>query len=425
MTLSFFTLLIVVAIIIIIADFFIYKGTELNWDSIKGILFVVVFASVVITELIAWVLPDVTVITKTGNGFDHDNEIVVGSYKGKSLSFFDSYISNESDKELVLYPIIYSTDEKVTQDVEVPKEKYIKPKSIEAIENKPDYYFETPPKEINESTSWYASIWNLITGNGRNETKWVLDQNKISEAKQLIEKMNAATDEKTGQALFETLNQWMKNGKLHKMSRDNDPFADYLIATVYAMNHNRDSAFFYIKKSADLGYVDAQNELGQAFESGSLEGQPNYNEAYRYYKMAADQGDAVGINNVGWCYENGYGVAKNLEEARKLYEKAYKLGDWHGAGNLSSIYMSGKGVPADPSKALPYMKFAAEAGEPHSCYNLGIFYFTGQYVEKDVDKANRLIKTAANAGHPEAIELLKHANGDLHNLRTNVGPSQK
>lgn len=94
MAFSFLTLLIVVAVILAAGFLLLFRGSSMNWDLIKGILVMIVFGALCITAVIAWILPDVTVITQKGKGFEHENKIVLGSYNGKSMSLFHSYIGD-------------------------------------------------------------------------------------------------------------------------------------------------------------------------------------------------------------------------------------------------------------------------------------------------------------------------------------------
>jgi hypothetical protein len=51
--------------------------------------------------------------------------------------------------------------------------------------------------------------------------------------------------------------------------------------------------------------------------------------ALRLYKLAAEQGDADAQNNLGEIYETGRGVEKSLPEALQWYERAGRAWSWH------------------------------------------------------------------------------------------------
>ena len=176
MEFTFLTLLIVVTIFVIIASLFLQKGSILDSDSIIGILIIAAISGLIITCILSWVLPDVTVVTNNGKTFEHNSKIIIGSYKEKSLSFFNSYIDNQTDKELILYPIVYTknNNDQVSTD---KKEIVFKLKSVKEVEKEPDFYFEKVPNQISVNVNIFDDLWNLITGKETEEIEWSLEVN--------------------------------------------------------------------------------------------------------------------------------------------------------------------------------------------------------------------------------------------------------
>ena len=78
-------------------------------------------------------------------------------------------------------------------------------------------------------------------------------------------------------------------------------------------------------KSAEQGYVIAQNNLGSCYRLG-LGVESNANEAVRWYRKAAEAEDAWGQYNLGMSYHTGTGFEKNETEARQWFAKAAKQG---------------------------------------------------------------------------------------------------
>jgi len=169
--------------------------------------------------------------------------------------------------------------------------------------------------------------------------------------------------------------------------------------------------------SADSGNVEAQIEVGKAYESGNAPGGINYDLCYKYYRMAADQGDSTGENNLGWCYEKGYGVELNYEEALRWYEKSAAKNNGYAASNAAHMYISGLGVKPDMEKALHYTIIGAQFEVPICLYNLGFWYLTGNQVEQNLEKAQKLIEAAASQGHTMAQQLMESCNGDLSKIQ--------
>jgi hypothetical protein len=81
-----------------------------------------------------------------------------------------------------------------------------------------------------------------------------------------------------------------------------------------------------LRRAANDGSAEAQNDLGIMYENGS--GVPqNYATAVTWYRKAADQGFATAQYNLGTMYEYGEGVPKDDAEAVRWYRKAAAQGD--------------------------------------------------------------------------------------------------
>jgi Sel1 repeat len=70
----------------------------------------------------------------------------------------------------------------------------------------------------------------------------------------------------------------------------------------------------WYRKSADLGFAPAMNNLGQLYLSG-LMGRRDPAQAFRWHMAAAKLGNYAGSLNVAMAYRSGDGVAQNAAEA--------------------------------------------------------------------------------------------------------------
>ena len=93
----------------------------------------------------------------------------------------------------------------------------------------------------------------------------------------------------------------------------------YLFENGVGTAQNEKEAFKWYKKSAEQGFADAQNNLGNLYYKN------NTKEAIKLYELAADQGCVQAHNNLGNCYLKGLGVIQNKTIAQNYYKEANRL----------------------------------------------------------------------------------------------------
>ena len=119
-------------------------------------------------------------------------------------------------------------------------------------------------------------------------------------------------------------------------------------------NMDDEKAVFYYKKA--LQSISKDDKPRILYNAGvSSKRLKKYADAYKYYKESAELGYVNAMNNLGVLYENGEGTTKNIKEAMKWYEKAGAGGNKHGYSNLGAIYRHGRvGVNQDLMRAKTY-----------------------------------------------------------------------
>jgi hypothetical protein len=75
-------------------------------------------------------------------------------------------------------------------------------------------------------------------------------------------------------------------------------------------------ALEWYRKSAELGFIPAMNNLGQLYLNGAL-GYRDAGEAFRGHLAAAEAGNFIGAMNVGMAFRSGLGVAADPAEAQR------------------------------------------------------------------------------------------------------------
>ena len=135
--------------------------------------------------------------------------------------------------------------------------------------------------------------------------------------------------------------------------------------------------------------------LEQAIEAYEFK---EYQDAVQWLRPWAEQGYVEAQYRLGLLYENGQGVAANLENAKKWYRTAAAQGHGRARHRLEAL----EGKPAQNSGetvALKWYLDLAGQGDAAAQYNLGFMYETGFSVTKDLGKAARWYESAAEKKH--------------------------
>jgi len=130
---------------------------------------------------------------------------------------------------------------------------------------------------------------------------------------------------------------------------DNDaenggPEEKYKVGWEYYESKNYDKAIYWIKRSAEIGYLKAQITLGH-FNSGQFIGfEKNYKQAEFWYSKAAIKNDVNAISYLGWLYtlaNENPGIDSpiyDIEKAKKYLNLARKQNNPWAINTLIHIY---------------------------------------------------------------------------------------
>lgn len=136
-----------------------------------------------------------------------------------------------------------------------------------------------------------------------------------------------------------------------------------------------------LQSDALAGDSGAQLELGKYHSSYG-----RYKESFVWFEKSALQGNDDGQFNLALCYENGRGVAKDVEKAIGWYVKSASQGNGLAAWNLGRLSESGykdkylNKVQANPDNAFYWYRIGYEmpkyrhftGNDLARCYELGI-----------------------------------------------------
>jgi len=118
----------------------------------------------------------------------------------------------------------------------------------------------------------------------------------------------------------------------------------------------------YLRKLAEAGNIDAQNQLGLLYYEGK--GVPqSYGQAKEWFEKAAEQGHAGAQVNLGTLYFLGHGVSESDQEALFWFRNAAARRDALAFAKLGRMYERGQGVSQDFIQAHMWYNLSAAHGE--------------------------------------------------------------
>ena len=184
------------------------------------------------------------------------------------------------------------------------------------------------------------------------------------------------------------------------------PVAQYLLGDLYQLGHlEKQPNYLEAKKwysSAQSNYAPAAVALGFIYDTVD----DDYQQALLGYQKAADKGDPLGQFDLGLIYEKGKGIPVDEVKAKELYQKAADQGHVQAMVQLAGLYFNGATGSRDQDAALEWYKKAADKGDRDALYQLGLLSETGVATKLDFSEALQYYQKAANKGDAKAMLAL-------------------
>jgi hypothetical protein len=161
--------------------------------------------------------------------------------------------------------------------------------------------------------------------------------------------------------------------------------------------------------AASKGDVDAQYNLGRAYQSGFF-GAQDIDQAANWYQKAAAQGYTEAQNALGMIlvsYRHDYA------DAAQWFGRAATNGDAYAQYNLGVLYYDGLGMAQNEQAAADWYKKSAARGFVEAQKALGRAYFSGQGANQDHVAAYQWLKLAQLQGDEEAEKLLQACTASM------------
>lgn len=145
--------------------------------------------------------------------------------------------------------------------------------------------------------------------------------------------------------------------------------------------------------------------------------------AVEWLTRAADRGDAFARLSLGTIYEWGEPpVRPDVTLAARRYREAADQGLMPAQFRLARLYEEGRGVARDLDQAAMWYRKAADAKDPAAQLRLGILLSPGNGARTDVVEAHMWLNLSASRWKNEALRVEAAARRDA--LETQMTPAQ-
>ena len=169
---------------------------------------------------------------------------------------------------------------------------------------------------------------------------------------------------------------------------------DYAKGMAAFNRKHRSRALDLLTASARSGYVPAQLQLGDMYDTGEMVLE-NTQTAFAWYSKAAELGSPEGEYRTGMMLLRGRGVRRDVNAAAEWLRRSAQKGYARAQTNYGSLYLAGWGVEQDLSEAVNWFRKAAEQDYGDAQFLLGVAYEHGEGVVQDRNAALAWYKRAA------------------------------
>jgi localization factor PodJL len=143
-----------------------------------------------------------------------------------------------------------------------------------------------------------------------------------------------------------------------------DPNASLIYAESLSLLSAKDpKGVEMLRKAADLGYPQAELQLGHLYETGFAGLRSDLAQARKWTQKAAEAGLPSAMHNLAMLVYNGEGGPKSPALAAQWFRQAAELGQVDSQFNLGLLYENGKGVQANPAEAYKWFLLASRGGD--------------------------------------------------------------
>ena len=200
------------------------------------------------------------------------------------------------------------------------------------------------------------------------------------------------------ESAFQLLNRMDHESEEEK---DIDPFARqaYLEAQQALADKETEKYINLLSQSANLGYVQALNDLGDLYFNGEL-APKHMGKAYEYFLKASQNGSGYGSYSCGFILMKGSSdIPRDIEKGLSMFRLAVDQNYKAATRDLARYYYSLE-TEEDNRKALDYYLQYIEYNpkDTDTLLHIGLIYESGLGVPLNIDLARRYYERAAETG---------------------------
>lgn len=197
------------------------------------------------------------------------------------------------------------------------------------------------------------------------------------------------------ESAFQLLNRMDHESEEEK---DIDPFARqaYLEAQQALADKETEKYINLLSQSANLGYVQALNDLGDLYFNGEL-APKHMGKAYEYFLKASQNGSGYGSYSCGFILMKGSSdIPRDIEKGLSMFRLAVEQNNKAATRDLARYYYSLE-TEEDNRKALDYYLQYIEYNpkDTDTLLHIGLIYESGLGVPLNIDLARRYYERAA------------------------------
>ena len=180
----------------------------------------------------------------------------------------------------------------------------------------------------------------------------------------------------------------------------------------------------WYRRGADLGQGEGMVNLGALYQEGrgvALD----LNQAARWYRLGAERGNARGMYNLAVMFDRGLGRPRDLPEAVLWYRRAAEANYAPAMSSYGALLQAGEGLAQDQSAALEWFLRAARLGDQMACLNAGGAYAGGHGTRQDLAVASEWYQRAVSGPDPELSATARTQLEQLKRLRARPAPTPR